>query len=353
MKTEISSKVSLDADIMQELKFGFDKCQFNDGELHPCAYHKGRAESEIFGIEDGGGCESANISQRNVFKSPIIFSPQISELLVRLGEGASIAGGWWLIKEQRDWLHRHIASILRGKRDECRIMVAGVAGYAHFYSYLRIIINAAKEVGFDCNKLYVDVCDACLTPLMEIAAIENSIRKPRAFVLFPSLRSKYDIMGYQLNLSSRNIKFIREIMPDIKKCHIRIIHCNVVDVPDEWWRLRGRYDVITEHFLLSMMQNLHEFIHATRKAYSLMLKPEGHLLMACGANSQSYIEELIDIHGQHGLSLFENDHQKVWDPFGISLSDLQDMANNMDQASALLDNCMMDLILSSSVNRSL
>lgn len=345
MRTEISSIISPDADIMQGLKSGFNKCQFRDGVLIPCDYHGNRGEAEIMGIDDNGGCKAMNISQRNAFKSPIVRSPQMDELLTTLGEGGNIAGGWWLVKEQREWLHRHMVSLMRNKSGDFRVLVAGVAGYAHFYSYLRILINAAAEADFDCSNLYVDVCDACLTPLMEIAAIENSIRTASSSLLALSLKSSYDVMGYRFSLSVRNRNFIKVMLPEIKKCHVSVLHCNIIDLPYEWGRFIGSYDVITEHFLLSMMQNVQALIDATRMVYAQMLGAGGHLLMACGMNSHEHLERLIDIHSRHHMTLFENDHLKVWDPFGISYNELQDMANNKGVNSyALLDNCMLDFI---------
>lgn len=331
-----------EVDIMQKLKVGFRRCTFKDGRLQPCEYHANRSASLIFTTVDKGGCKTAGLSE-NVFMSPLVKSPEIIRMLEELNAKVSLAGSWWMVKEQREWLHRHLVRVFQMKvGDRCRLLVSGVAGYAHFYSYLHIVFDAAKEAGFDIENLYIDVLDACITPILEIAEIERSIREKTSVFGGGPIEKKYDILGFGMEIPSGNRAFIKSMIPDIRKCSIRALHCDVTHIADYRKEMINNYDVITEHFLLSMIENEIKVINEIRRSYASMIRPDGHLMMAGGFNSRSFIDRILELHQQHGFVLADDDNVKVWDPYGLSESQLQAIINEKSVQQITLDNILLD-----------
>lgn len=334
----------IEGDIMQNLKSGFSRCTFSDGRLRPCNYHENRSGSLIFTTNDMGGCKPIKLSADKVYMSKLVKSPHIVDMLQKLSSGINLAGSWWMIKEQREWLHRHLVDIFTEKSGEsCHLLVSGVAGYAHFYSYLRVIFDAAQEAAFNIENIYVDVVDACITPILEIANIEQSIRKIGGLTEFICLKKEYDILGFKFGISVDNKRFIKTMIPNIRKCHIRALHCDILHIGDYRMEMLNRYDVITEHFLLSMIENERHLIDNIRKSYASMLREGGHLLMAGGFSNSDFIRELIEIHSRHNLVMEGDDNVAVWDPYGLSASVIQDIINkNTTTHTLTLDNCLID-----------
>lgn len=299
MATNLFNDGCSSLDTMELLKEGYNKCYFNNGQLEPCDYHKSRAESEIKCIADGGGCNTEGIENSNIWIGNINGSDDLKEILKSISVGENIAGGWWLIAEQRIWLKNRLSAIFQSYNttsDHKYLLVSGVAGYAHFYSYLRIVIEAAKEAHFNLKRLNIDIVDSCITPILEIAHIEQSIRKKR-FWFDRSVKRSYDILGYRLNLSCNNIKFINAMLKDIKSVNIRTFHCNILHLGDYCEIMKKNYDIITEHFLISMMQNN---------------------------------KDLIDIHKRHGFVDITEETVKVWDPFGIKRNVIVSIVNELE-----------------------
>ena len=332
-----------DEDIMQNLKIGFSRCTFIKGKLCPCKYHVSRANSIIFTTTDNGGCKPAGLFE-NKFMSPLLRSPETDLMIRYLSEGNNLAGSWWMVKEQREWLFRHLVAILSEKRGEiCNILVSGVAGYAHFYSYLHIVFDAAKEAGFDVSALRIDVIDSCITPILEIASIEKQVRNEHRLRLRSKVKKHYDIFGFPIAIPATNRKFINEMIPDIRKCCIRTLHCDVMHIADYRKEMTSRYDIITEHFLLSMIENEHKIIEGIRKSYSTMMKSGGHLLAAGGFSSLSDLNNIIEIHKKSKMTIEGSDNIKVWDPYGLSVGQLQDITNNPNKIHQItLDNYLID-----------
>lgn len=340
----MNESYSVTSDIMQNLKHGFDTCRFVNGSLEPCAYHRNRAETLIVGILDGGGCDTAPLYS-SVHHRRLSRTADMKRLLELLASDGRVTGGWWLIREQREWLRRHLAAIFAERLNRpCRVMVSGVAGYAHFYSYMHILFDAARDAGYDISGLSVDAVDSCITPLLEIAYIENSIRRGGSWPM-SGVKSRYDIIGFGLDLPAENRHFIKEMIPDIRKCTIRVVHSDILDMHERRSDMNGLYNIITEHFLLSMMESVLQLVDCSRSSYSNLLRENGHLLMACGFSDMDFISNMLKIHENHGFIADETDMVKVWDPFGISRSELQQMTNDDDPLSVALDNCMIDFRL--------
>lgn len=333
---------SVTVDIMQNLKQGFSGCRFVNGELLPCDYHRNRAESVIFGVMDNGGCESVLLGDKR-HQARLNMTPDLLKLLCEMGDKGNLAGSWWLVQEQREWLQERLMAVLGRCRGDCRILISGVAGYAHFYSTLRVLFDAAHEARFDVARLKIDVVDNCIVPLLEIAAIERSIRHNPYSWLRTVWRS-YDILGVQLRIPAVNRQFIRKLIPDIRKCSVSVIHRDIESLWDNRQELCGAYDIVTEHFLISMMESVEQLIENSRNSYKYLLKRGGHLLMACGFSDLNFVDKLLDIHFSYGFKTARESIVKVWDPYGVSQSELQHIATNADSLahSVALDNCLID-----------
>ena len=335
---------SASADIMQNLKNGYQACVVVDDKVVPCGYHNNRKAATIYGVHDEGGCAVAKIGDEK-HSSALVRSPHINHLLKELAYDGNIAGGWWLIKEQREWLRMHLQSVLEQKRDDCRILVAGVAGYAHFYSYLQIVFDAATATGFDISKLHIDVIDSCVFPLLTIDEIEKSVRGEQKWSFISPLQRKYNVMGQEVALPSQNRAFIKAMIPNIRKCHIRTISGSIMNMAEKFTELHKAYDIITEHFLLSMIESVEKLIDESRANYRKVMKNGAHLLMACGFSSVDFVNRLVTIHKEHKMETSYDDIVKVWDPFGITRSELQDISNDINSEPRIrLDNCLIDFV---------
>lgn len=339
-----SNGSSAGIDIMQNLKSGYHKCEIVDRKLVPCGYHNDRKNAEIYGVCDDGGCASVKMVDSR-HSSTLSRSAHINHLLKELSYDGNIAGGWWLIKEQREWLKAHLQSALKQIQGDCHILVAGVAGYAHFYSYLRIVFDAANSVDFDISRLYIDVIDSCIFPLLAITEIEKSVRATPKWCFLSSLQKTYNVMGEAVTLSKHNRDFIKKMAPDICKCHIRTLHGSIMQMAKKFDNIHKKYDIITEHFLLSMIENVDKLIDESRANYQQVMKSGAHLLMACGFDSMNFVNRLVEIHHKYKMVTIYDEIVKVWDPFGLTRSELQDILNDLYAEPRIrLDNCLIDFI---------
>lgn len=326
---------SVAVDFMHKLRGGFTGCkELPDGRLDVCQYHRDRCNCRIIGITDGGGADTVSLD-KDCSQMQLRHTPQIEMLFKRMASGKSVAGGWYLVQQQRVWLENHVTAILRDKQDaDCRIMVAGIAGYAHFFSYMKILIDAAHRAQFDVAKLHIDVVDQCPTPLYEIMGLLNDRRLLRRWIPQP-----IPLNGITIKSSLNNQRFIRAFDDDLFQCHIRPICASVDDLPENC----GKYDIITEHFLTSMMEKAIPQINASRASYAKVMNKSGHLLMASGFPKKAFIDELLQLHSQHGFTCKKSDIQKVWDPYGLSQGTLITILSNPHETYYVpLDNILAD-----------
>ena len=96
--------------------------------------------------------------------------------------------------------------------------------------------------------------------------------------------------------------------------------------------MKKNYDIITEHFLISMMQNNKDLINQCRLSYNTMMKNGGHLLIATGVPKVEMKDynDLIDIHKRHGFVDITEETVKVWDPFGIKRNVIVSIVNELE-----------------------
>jgi hypothetical protein len=303
-------------------------CVLDNGRIIPCAYHKDRANNALFAIR-----EIATKKQESYDSGIIYPSTEFIKLAKKFQQGQRApAGGWYLVKEQRDWLRNSIFEIVRTKkgRKTIRVLEAGSAGYIHHFTYLSIINEVLAILGDDFN-LEVTVVDKCLFPLLTIEIIINNMAKLRD-------NTKLDVAGYSFEVDGDLITFLLDHRligsPQLK---LNVVNCNLAD--EQNIKALGKFDVVTEHFLTAVIENF-DTIERVRNGYSSLIEDGGYLLCAGGitrgTNKDAYFR-FLRMHEANKFQLIEE--ELVWDPYGIVREDLLSLLNN-ESVRVPFDNTM-------------
>ena len=307
-----------------------------------CGYHLNRCNCSIMSITDGGGAPSYPVNEK-LNQATCVMTPQIKDLFKKMEGNFQVAGGWYLVQQQREWLQTHVESIMKGRKGQSlTILVAGVAGYAHFFSYMKVLFDAAKNVDFPYKDIHVDVVDRCLTPLLEIRSFLDQIKQQRRVLPY---RSSFGPLNLHFNYT--NWLFIRRMQDAINQCKINPDEClSLLDgAPRRLW---GKYDLVTEHFLTSMVEKQLDDIGSIRQFYKDVVAPGGHLLVASGCPNKEFYEKFIDKHTLAGFEVVDGSETKVWDPFGLSREHIHLLLKlpkeHLDKAFVPLENVMCEFV---------
>ena len=336
-------------DIMHILRGGFDVegCVAEDagkGRIvlkKVCKYHLSRCNCTIRSIQDGGGAPAVPL-QTAQNQSACNLTPDINKLFRKMEGNFQVAGGWYLVQQQREWLQGRIERIMQAKKDaKLRILVAGIAGYAHFFSYMKILFDAAQKVSFPIGNLQVDVVDKCLAPLLEIGCFYDMVKqKKRLIPLFT------DFGPMRIHFNLRNLWFIYRMRQQLQQCRIKTFMASLLENPGP--DVYRHYDVVTEHFLTSMMEKNLDAIVKFRNYYQEVMADGGHLLVASGFPNIGFYEQFKNIHEVAGFNVVSGSEMKVWDPFGLSRQTIHLLRNLPHQfaenAYVPLDNIMVDFV---------
>ncbi|MBO6517413.1 MAG: class I SAM-dependent methyltransferase [Bacteroidia bacterium] len=318
---------------MQNLTRGLKLCRFENGKVIPCEYHENRSTATIHKLSDGSGEQRVKESRQVIHRR----TPDIIRLSHLFNKKADPAGSWYLVQEQREWLHNQLVDVLTSylaKDEECFLLEAGVASYVHHYTFMDIVIEACGESGFPLNKLHVDIVDKCITPLYQIASIERSLRHK----LF--LGKHYRIFDRKFRMSSQHQTFLKKRKEKLKQINVKLFLRDLRQLEDI--QELGSYDVITEHFLTSMIGKQRESMDKVRESYSRLLKKGGVLLSATGVRDQEFWNNFLSIHIQHGLRPELKTKTDVWDPYGIERGTIVAIGHNPDSSLvAAQDNTMI------------
>lgn len=324
--------------------FGVQGCQQSkDGKSvsEICHYHLSRCNCTIIGLNDGGGAPSVPIDE-SVNQLPCEMSPQIRKLFERMEGNFQVAGGWYLVQQQREWLQERMEIIMTESAGRpLNIMVAGVAGYAHFFSYMKILFDAAKKVHFPYSNINVDVIDRCLTPLLEINCFYDQVKQARQRVLFWA-----NVGPLRIRFNLRNWLFISKMQEPLRQCQI---HCECLSLLEKApERFVDKYDVVTEHFLTSMVEKNLDDITQIRQFYKDVVKSGGHLLVASGFPNDAFYRRFIQIHLDAHFRPVPDSGMKVWDPFGLSRQHIHLLLslpqNLLSKAFVPLENAMEEYV---------
>jgi len=326
----------LDQRMQKDLNYTLTKCNIKKNEMLVCGYHENRAKSVPYGIESNA------IKIVSKYAGLLTPTQDIKNMAKLFEQGRDPAGGWYLVKEQREWLRKNLYTIFSKQMEHkkpwdspIRILEAGVASFIHHYTYLRIISDVLNEI--DKNlRISLIVVEKCIYPIAQIAAVErelaNAIRKPKS-----------------INLENNvSINITKEFLSIMNQEHRLFGNINtelwVGDLtnPIEISRL-GMVDIITEHFLTSVFDKRirENEISLTRKTYGKILKLGGFLLTANGLTSESpSYENFIKLHRLNNLAEIPEQTETVWDPYGLKRESLISLLYQEKDIQVLLDNTM-------------
>jgi len=313
-------------------KFGC--CGFVNGKYTPCDYHLSKVNNSVFKLSDS----SSNISfgeSNQITHTPTPNMIKMSELFNN--PGREPAGGWYLVQEQREWLESRLRKIFVSEiNKEIYLLVAGVASYVHFYTFIKIVLDISKEVDFPLKKLYVDVIDKCIFPLDQIASIERVIRIKKK-----RIPKSIKIHGMKVGIHIDKRILIDSICSDLRLINVRLMQRDLKYVDD--FDKRGSYSIVCEHFLTSLFRKLPELVNATRTTYKELLKEGGNLIIATGIKDTDYDSKLKSLHIRNGFKLI--DEKKVWDPYGMDYEYIKSIASDREsKISVAQDNRLMHYI---------
>jgi len=282
--------------------------------INPSGYHRDRATNTIYRIEDKVIVKKKSIG----FIPPL---PTFTELVKMFKVNIpSPAGGWYLVKEQRDWLKKFLLEIVddlyknEGKR-EIDILEAGIASFNHHFSYLLILKEVIDELGYKDLILNLTVTDSAYYPLFCIDRI-NKLTIDKLYN-----KRELTVFNNKIPLADSFLTFIRES---------EILFFNQINTKTKQYDLTdsesafnlGRFDIITEHFITAVIDNF-QIIKLIRKTYSKILRENGYILNASGITPHIHdkqFDEFLDIHEE--LGLMQKERINVWDPYGMRTKDL-------------------------------
>jgi len=300
------------------LKDEWTSCSFENGRLIPCEYHKNRCNTKIFKLSDNSG-EYDGISNQVVHKR----TDDIIELSRLFNREKDPTGGWFLVQEHREWLElRFKEKFKKMNGKKCKILIAGVASYIHFYTNLRIIFSAATEVQFPIENLIIHVIDKCIFPIYQISELDNILRNK----LFVS--KQISIFGYKLKISRETRYFLKEMKSQVKKINLKLYIADLqTSIPEDF---SEKYDVITEHFLTSMQKNNLQSMSKIRKLYKNILSKEALLLASSKIKDDKYLSSYVKIHAKNGLTIKNDKTVRAWDPYSLNIEELKFIEYNED-----------------------
>lgn len=283
-------------------------------KISPAGYHRDRALNTVYGIS-----EKVSWRRRNVgLIEPTPLFLELAEMFK--SNNPSPAGGWYLVREQREWLLEKLIFIFKKKHSEGKkkisILEAGVASFNHHFSYLLIIKQAIEEVTLKDLSINVTVTDKAFFPLF-------CIEKINPLTIDHLKTSKtLDVFGNKIQLYDEFIEFISK---NDLLCHPQIkVRTKQYDLTDSInTNQLGKFDIITEHFITSVLDNF-EIVKDIRASYSNLLFNEGYLLDATGITPHLHgnrFDEFLDIN--EGNNLFQQPGRiNVWDPYGMKVEDI-------------------------------
>lgn len=286
---------------------GIGNCHMDRGRIVPCGYHRDRAEISVHAL-----AENLIMDKAELMMGWFPETTSFHELAVGFSAGGSPpAGGWFLVKEQRDWLRGSLVRILKSLRDPVlRVLEAGTASHNHHYTFETILHEALLEAGTD-HTIELVVADQCLFPLLAIETM--------AELGLPKLleTKSMEIAGFSLTIDDSLLRLLADTQIwEFDRIVRKTLHADLMS-PRELVQ-SGTFHLITEHFISAVINNsalLEEF----RKTYAAILRPGGVLLCACGITLNRNREEyqwFREMHWDLGFQLKETEY--VWDPYGMS-----------------------------------
>ena len=280
-------------------------CQVIDGKPVPCGYHESRVYCEFSGIEDDLLADSGD--NFHTYMEPSKGATHLAKLFCAAHPPA---GSWYLVKEQREWLQKALLVQLREHTGDgpFKIMVAGVASYVHALGQLLIILQAVKALDNDL-KIEVTFTDRCQFPLQQIEQFLAAIQESKFF------RYSFELGDKKFKCAKALDKEVRLYQSELKQLDVKYA---LGDLSSQDVFPEQSFDLITEHFMTSLLYKNFEKIKPIRSNYSHWLKSNGYLFSADGIRADSPIyASFLELNSDVGLIANEQLTSPVWDPYGL------------------------------------
>lgn len=286
----------------------------------PCGYHASRvdcvfhAEYDVQFSDVGDNSHAFLVSNRGSRNLAGLFS-----------KSGGPAGSWYLVREQREWLTSRIRAYhdVITHDDPVRILVSGIAGHAHFLGYLLAICEALSDAASACERdIEITVVDRCAYPLVVVQAAVAAIDRPGLF------GCSFKIAGKKYTCDKRLISGLRSHADIRSKLKLEF---RQQDLSERSESLECHFDLITEHFLTSLLDKDFKSIEPIRRNYAAWLRDGGRVLTADGlAKNASRYTEYLELCAQCGLDSVPGTAVPAWDPYGLGHETLQRIAEAKD-----------------------
>ncbi|MGM0480494.1 MAG: hypothetical protein ACQEQZ_01040 [Pseudomonadota bacterium] len=294
-------------------------CTHNGDKSIPCGYHQSRVHCQFAAIEDDL-LETSGDSFHGFLKK----GSATTQLAKWFSATHLPAGSWYLVKEQRIWLKNRLLEQLKAASPGATIevMVAGVASYVHAMGQLLIYLEALEESAAKVN-ITITFVDRCEFPLQQIAGFLETIKNKTFF------RYKFKIGNDKYSCVKGLDKAVRDKRQALNQISI---HYQRGDLSEYSAFPAAQFDLITEHFMTSLLYKNFDMIKPIRANYAAWLKPNGALLSADGlrADSDAY-QSFIELNREVGLVVNESKTEPVWDPYGLQQEIFQNILEGGSQ----------------------
>jgi hypothetical protein len=312
----------------------FTKCE----EIKPCDYHLGRSKTKLFEINE----ENAIIFRNNHSAFLNHNSKDIKKIARMLIKDEEPAGGWCLVKEQREWLKERVSEkideVKRDGRKEFNVLEAGVASYIHHYLYQKLITECLREKGCLGNenliKTIIHIIDICKYPIEQIKKIEIALSDGLAEQKWLTI-----VDGVEPILLSYD--FLDII--DSKSRYFSEISLNPLDfdLSDPAVKTKiNKVDIITDHYLFSFIDNAK--ITDVIDNYSFLLKENGYLLQIYGViEGTPRYDEYVNLFTSRGFEKIGTKTKAfIWDLYDIDKEQIKRITNYSDDIPITLENTL-------------
>lgn len=309
-------------------------CSHDNGKNTPCGYHQSRVHCQFAAIKD----DLLQTSQDS-FHGFLKEGPSTTQLAKWFSETNLPAGSWYLVKEQRMWLKQRLVERFNEHKSSqpLQVMVAGVASYVHALGQLLLYLEALQESQSKIN-IVVTFVDRCDFPLKQIAGFLEAV-KSKAF-----FRYKFKIGDEKFTCCKQLDKEIREKREQLKQ--IEVLY-RFGDLSDASLFPSRQFDVITEHFMTSLLYKKFDSIRPIRANYAYWLKNDGRLLSADGLRTDSELYQMFtELNRDLGLIVDAEQSVPVWDPYGLQQETFQNIleGNKQRRISVELDNTLSEFV---------
>ncbi len=280
-------------------------CQVSNHQLTPCGYHDSRVYCEFSGITDD--LLDSNSDRFHSFMPP---SKGATELAKLFCANYPPAGSWYLVKEQRLWFKESLKQRLIAHTADApfQLLIAGVASYVHALGQLLICAQAQRELQLS-FKIQVTFSDRCSFPLEQIRAFLKAAEAT------PFFRYSFEVEDKKFKCPKALDKLVRDFHKELNDISVQY---QLGDLTDSSLFPNEQFDLVSEHFMTSLLYKNFEIIKPIRANYSAWLKSGGWLFSADGIRADSEVyTDFAALNADVGLVLDESSTTPVWDPYGL------------------------------------